>query len=378
MHAASAKISICLVVKNEQKLLANCLESVRAIAHEILVVDTGSTDRTIAIAKKFGARVICYAWDGSLGRARNAYVEGATGDWILVLDADEKIAARDLPRLRQLACQRRNRAYYLKLRNYSRQYDILEDWQPNDESYPAEETFSGCPGWSNGRILRFFRREAGIRYEEGTSVHTSPLRALLQRGARIGRADIVIHHFQVRKGGEGFVRQKLRERLPAEIKHTKLFPGQAWNHYNLGCTFLNLERDRQAIESLRRALRLNPRFERAHFALGLIYKEQGRYALSVRHLKRAIDLNSRYADAWVVLGIAHDLSGNRSEALRSLRRAVKLKPHHPLVHNSLGIVHAAAGRTRLAEKHYRRAIQIHPQHPDAFFNLAELHRERGK
>ncbi len=84
-------LSVCLIVKNEEKFLSQCLKSVRDIAQQIIVVDTGSTDRTIAIAKEFGAEVHAHTWNNDFSAARNAALEHAIGDWILVLDADEEL-----------------------------------------------------------------------------------------------------------------------------------------------------------------------------------------------------------------------------------------------------------------------------------------------
>lgn len=86
-------ISLCMIVKNEADNLARCLTSVRGAADELIIVDTGSTDDTIAIARSFGAAVISFPWTGDFAAARNAGLEKARGTWILVLDADEELDA---------------------------------------------------------------------------------------------------------------------------------------------------------------------------------------------------------------------------------------------------------------------------------------------
>jgi len=78
-----------MIVKNEARCLARCLESVKAIADEMVIADTGSTDDTVKIAEGFGAKISKFAWVGDFAAARNFAIERATGDWILVLDADE-------------------------------------------------------------------------------------------------------------------------------------------------------------------------------------------------------------------------------------------------------------------------------------------------
>ena len=93
------RLSICLIVKNEEHFLAQCLQSVRALAAQIIVVDTGSTDRTVEIAREFGAEIHSFTWCDDFAAARNAALEHATGDWILMLDADEELPATQHPRL---------------------------------------------------------------------------------------------------------------------------------------------------------------------------------------------------------------------------------------------------------------------------------------
>ncbi len=89
--ATAPRISVCLITKNEEQFLPQCLQSVRALASQIVVVDTGSTDRTIDIAKEFGAEVHTFPWCDDFSAARNAALEHATGDWVLILDADEEL-----------------------------------------------------------------------------------------------------------------------------------------------------------------------------------------------------------------------------------------------------------------------------------------------
>ncbi|MSU63938.1 MAG: glycosyltransferase [Pedosphaera sp.] len=86
-------LSVCLIVKNEENFLGQCLNSVKGLAHQIVVVDTGSTDRTIEIAREHGAEVHTFDWCDDFGAARNAALAHATGDWVLSLDADEELSA---------------------------------------------------------------------------------------------------------------------------------------------------------------------------------------------------------------------------------------------------------------------------------------------
>jgi tetratricopeptide (TPR) repeat protein len=90
---AAPRLSVCLITKNEERFLEQCLRSVADLAHQIIVVDTGSTDNTIEIAKKFNADVHSFTWTDDFSAARNESLKYATGDWVLVLDADEELPA---------------------------------------------------------------------------------------------------------------------------------------------------------------------------------------------------------------------------------------------------------------------------------------------
>ena len=86
------RLSVCMIVKNEERFLGQCLASVKDIADELIVIDTGSTDRTVEIAREHGAQVGHFEWCNDFAAARNASIAPATGDWILFLDADEELS----------------------------------------------------------------------------------------------------------------------------------------------------------------------------------------------------------------------------------------------------------------------------------------------
>ena len=84
-------IALCVIARNEEEFIASCLDSARPFVDEIVVVDTGSTDATVEIARAHGARVEHFEWCEDFAAARNAAIESATADWILMLDADEEL-----------------------------------------------------------------------------------------------------------------------------------------------------------------------------------------------------------------------------------------------------------------------------------------------
>lgn len=116
----NSKISVCLIVKNEEKNIERCLESIIDLSEEIIVVDTGSTDNTIPLAKSYGAKVIEYTWNNDFSDARNKSLEYATKDWILFLDADECLSPDSINLMDNILSNHLNdkfKGYYVRLVN---------------------------------------------------------------------------------------------------------------------------------------------------------------------------------------------------------------------------------------------------------------------
>jgi Glycosyl transferase family 2./Tetratricopeptide repeat. len=114
-------LSLCLITKDEEKNIARCINSVKDIVDEIVVVDTGSKDKTVEIAKSFGekVKVINAKWEDDFSKARNIAIENASSDWILFLDADEEIKKEDAEKIKPLLYDDTVEAYMFKFINYS-------------------------------------------------------------------------------------------------------------------------------------------------------------------------------------------------------------------------------------------------------------------
>src|SRR5262249_19217829 len=97
---ARPQVSLCLIVKDEEAHLGRCLRSVADLVDELIVVDTGSADRTREVAAACGAQVHDFAWADSFAAARNESLRHARGRWILWLDGDEYLDAENRARLR--------------------------------------------------------------------------------------------------------------------------------------------------------------------------------------------------------------------------------------------------------------------------------------
>ena len=114
----SQRISLCMIVKDEEKFLPQCLDSVKDHVDEIIVVDTGSTDRTVDIAEGYGAKVYHHPWENHFSKHRNQSISYATGDWILIMDADEELDAETIHLLREVIDEAPTSVISFNVRSY--------------------------------------------------------------------------------------------------------------------------------------------------------------------------------------------------------------------------------------------------------------------
>lgn len=104
-------LTLSMIVKNEEKHLSGCFDSVKGLVDEIILTDTGSTDRTLEIAKEYGAKIYHFAWINDFSAARNYSLKYSTGDWILYLDADERLSPKSIEEVRRIISRKTDEAY---------------------------------------------------------------------------------------------------------------------------------------------------------------------------------------------------------------------------------------------------------------------------
>ena len=186
-------ISSCLIVKNEADNIVRSLESIKKIADEIIVVDTGSTDNTVEIAQSFGAKVFFYEWDNNFSNAKNFALDKATGDWIIFLDADEYFGDNAKKKLRfvlkHISPNKNIDALLCKLINIDVQFGRIISENP---------------------AIRVFRGKTGIRYEG--SIHEQPLKhGKTLNAANITDVSLIIYH-------TGYSHAVLPEKIKRNLK----------------------------------------------------------------------------------------------------------------------------------------------------------------
>lgn len=128
-EAPRPTLAVCLIVKNEEDFLGGAIDSVQGLADQVVVVDTGSTDRTVELAREKGAQVEFFAWTGDFSEARNACHPYVRCDWILALDADERVSAGSRTALRAIMEEGGDlhRVVVPKIRNYTRDGRFMSD-----------------------------------------------------------------------------------------------------------------------------------------------------------------------------------------------------------------------------------------------------------
>jgi hypothetical protein len=161
----AAPVSVCMIVKDEERSLGRCLDSVVGRVAEIIVVDTGSRDRTVEIARSYGARVLSFAWCDDFAAARNMGLEAASQPWILVLDADEALDEGEIVLPAADGGE-------VVVRNFA----------------PADDPLL----WHEFPLVRLFRRDARYRYQG--AIHEQVRGAIVACGGTIAATDLRILH----------------------------------------------------------------------------------------------------------------------------------------------------------------------------------------
>ncbi|MCH2379021.1 MAG: tetratricopeptide repeat protein, partial [Pedosphaera sp.] len=179
-NTTDPRLSVCLIVKDEEQFLGDALQSVKAIAQQIIVVDTGSTDRTVEIAEEHGAEVHHFEWCDDFSAARNVALEHARGNWVLVLDADEILPADEIEHLRADLARANHLGYRLPLVN------IIKTDQGEDE------TADGLC-----YVPRLFRNAPGLHFvgRVHEQIYSSVLVRQIDWQMDSGIGTTCLHHF---------------------------------------------------------------------------------------------------------------------------------------------------------------------------------------
>ncbi len=333
-------LSLCMIVKNEEQHLPKCLMSVKSLVDEMIVVDTGSTDRTPDIARAFGARVFDFTWNGDFSQARNCSLEYASGDWILLLDADEVISPKDHAEITRLIGRRNNRkaAYSLITRNYIASTDTT-GWTANDGGYPLEEAGTG---WAGSIKVRLFPRDNRIRFVN--PVHELVEPSVKSIGISIQDCRVPIHHYgkldqqkNIHKGEEYYQlgKKKLLELgdSPDILRELALQAGE-------------LNKFDEAIDLWNRVVAVRPDMALAYVNMGSLYLKQGHYQEALEATKKAFQLAPRMKESASSYALCELYNGNAPRTITVLEELVRREPTYPSAQILLWMAYCCDGRTK--------------------------------
>ncbi len=231
-------LSLCMIVKNEEHYLPDCLTSVQDIVDEIVINDTGSRDRTIAIAREAGARIIQTEWKDDFAAARNAALQQCRGEWIAYLDADERLEPAQAAYIKSLLRNAPDTigAYVCAIVSPHRQLD-------------------GSRKTHTGGYPRVFRNYGYPQIEFRGRVHEQISPSILDLGKGIDRSDIRIHHLGY-DSSHDTMQQKIKRNYRLLLQHVKEEPENPYAWFQLGQTLALMSLRDQAEQALAFAMQL--------------------------------------------------------------------------------------------------------------------------
>ncbi|MEP9390176.1 glycosyltransferase [Mesorhizobium sp. KR9-304] len=212
-----------MIVRDEAAMIPGCLESLRGHVDEVVVVDTGSVDATPQIVASFGARLLHHKWDGDFSAARNRALDAVSGDWVLYIDADERLVPAAGAALRDVVTAPGHAAFMMK--------------------------FRPKVGYSPYNELRLFRSDPRIRFEMRIHERVLPsvLRVCESDGLVIGQTELGLRHL----GYEGDQSHKHGRNLPLLARAVDDDPDRVYYWWHLGETLAAVGKSREAEAALR-------------------------------------------------------------------------------------------------------------------------------
>ncbi len=351
------RLTVCLITRDEEQFLDQCLGSVRELAHQIVVVDTGSKDRTVEIAGAHGAEVHFFEWCDDFSAARNAALEHARGDWILMLDADEELTEEGRLRLPEALRQREVLAWRLPLVDVGREAEGV--------SY-VPRLFRNAPGlFYVGRVHEQVFSSLEVRRAEW-GLENRPGAVLLRHHGY--RPDVVRDRNKIERN------LRLLEQAVAE------WPGEPHLLMHLGLELARSGRDTEALERYREAfgaLSRKPAAEVVPELREMLLTQLASRLFAARRYDEVIQVLSSplarghgglTASLHFSLGLAYLERGQSREAADQMRQCLA-KRDRPAMAPILPEIRTAApqhclalalwrlGETAAAEEAFRAALQ---------------------
>jgi len=380
-----------MIVRDEERVLRRALNSVKDVADEMIVVDTGSKDNTAAIAEELGAKTSYFEWNDNFADARNFSMDQATGDWLLILDADEEFYAPDREKLLRLIENPDVDSIALVLRNL-----FPSPETQTDESLPNISKYRHTAN----HLPRLLRNKPEVRFERRIHEDVSPGAVPPERRYV---SDVSIYHY-----GYCYQDDRKQRRSQRNERLTGLYlqenPTDPTAYFYVGSTNLAAGHVEKADECFREVLEHAPRDNDTylHFRVMALFHLsrnaalRGDYATEEKYSVEAILIAPEYLDAWLRVGEAFFHQDKFWMAERAFHRYRSLLDNHqkntPKTRYTLyqlGMDHMACyylGRLaeyrfdwERAKKFYLKSIEADPDRAGlAHFYLANIYaRERN-
>jgi glycosyltransferase involved in cell wall biosynthesis len=363
---AKPLISVCMIARNEEKNIDRCLRSVKPVADEIILVDTGSTDRTVEIARKYTDKVYYHPWNDNFSEARNQAMSYATGDWILTIDADEELAAEDIPNVLEAAHDAGIDAIIAQVVNIAQKGQsrgVL-----NSERFLLNNGVIHYEGRVHNRVVGV--ASPGIYririYHYGYDALETDIGKKFARTVSLLKKDLddnpdnpATHHYlSCSYLSRGMNRETIVHGLEA-VRLSEAGNNRdvmfLWTRYNISLAYYRLQDLKLARETALAALKGYPDHIDSHFMMIVICFDEKCWQELIYHADRYLrlveDLNADPAglgllvtcslnEAWnmyVLTGIAHAELGRGEDSRRSFAEAVRSAPEPFLALRAIGI-----------------------------------------
>ena len=351
------QLSLCMIVKNEEKLLPRCLSSVRDLVDEMVVVDTGSSDRTVAVAQSFGARVYHFEWCNNFAVARNEALQYVSGEWVLVLDADEVLTSDIVPSMQEAIAR------------------------PNHLVVNLVRQEVGAVQSPYSLVSRLFRRHPQVNFSRPYhAMIDDSVAELLKTEPHwqiVSLSPVAIHHYGYQP--EAIAAQDKDNRAKHSMEgYLAAHPDDPYVCSKLGALYLRIGQRHDGMELLERGLQsaadASVLFE-LHYHLANAYGRSGDVNRAAAHYQRAIAqpiLPRLKLGAYNNLGSLLQSVGELKTAQKIYQTALNIAPNFALGYYNLGMTLKAQGKLPEAIAAYRQAIQLDPNYAFAHQNLGVI------
>lgn len=327
-------ISLCMIAKNEEKYLEQCLNSVKDLADEIIIVDTGSTDKTMEMWKKFDfahkIKFFDFKWIDDFSAARNESLKHAAKDWILVLDADEVVEKNDLGKIRNIIQSEKDFAgFKLEQRSYINNY--FEGALENKSDFGLIKQY---PFYISKFLVRLFKNNLGIKFRH--QVHELVEDHMEDHGLKYKKTDIILHHFGSLKD-EKNIKEKTEQYSKIILKQLENNPESARYNYQAARMHLGRGDLKNALEYFKNTAKIEPSYK-------LVFSEIAKIYLQINDKNRAIEY---------------------------FKKSVKNNPENPSPTNNLAVVYMSMGKFEKAKEILEEQLKKHPENKALRHNYEE-------